>query len=394
MLFRMRVYDPAQGTAGYRELEAADLDTARAAMADQGLVVLQARSAARLSWQRRKKPDIRLLSIELAGLLRAGLSLAEALETLSLRGEGTAAAVYRELLGKLMEGLPLSDALASASYEVPAVLIAAVRANERTGRIADALEEYAKYAGALSDLRRKVLNAAVYPMLVVGFGFLVAVFLLAYVVPRFAGVYDGTAAQVSTATRVLLTVGATIDRYGLEIAVGCAATGFAIARLLWDPRSRARVGQSLVKIGPLRRFAEKFQLARISASLGMLLKGGYDLPGALRLAQSLAFSDRIRSGVEQASLAVNEGRPVSNAWATAGLADAFAKRILLASERTGDLAVGFDALAATYSRELETALERASRLVEPILLMAVASLIGSIVVLIYMPIFDLAGILQ
>jgi len=91
---------------------------------------------------------------------------------------------------------------------------------------------------------------------------------------------------------------------------------------------------------------------------------------------------------------VNEGRPVSNAWAMAGLADAFAKRILLASERTGDLAVGFEALASTYSRELETSLERASRLVEPILLMAVASLIGSIVVLIYMPIFDLAGILQ
>jgi len=328
--------------------------------------------------------------MELSRLLRAGLTLPEAMETQFGRVQGPARAVYASLQARLLEGKRLSEAMRLAGT-FPPVLIAAVRASERSGRVPEALEEFARYDASLRELRRKTINAAIYPSLVVGFGFLVSLFLLGYVVPRFAQIFSERVAQTSAATGWLIRLGQTINSHPWWVAGGLLAIVALAVSLAVNPRVRIEMVGLMTRIGPVERWLRTLQLARITHSMGMLLKNGFPVPEAMGLASALALRPDLRIEMKRATEAIEAGQSTSIAWSRGGLADGYATRILQAGERTGNLAACFDTLAQTYRLDVETALERASRIVEPLLLVIVAALIGLIVVLMYMPIFDLAS---
>lgn len=396
MRFKARVFDPDRAIATELALNAASESAVRERVAADGLVVLDVRPERGLALRSSHAghTGIRIFCIEVAALLRAGLSLPEAIGSLAVRSQSADAELHRRLLERLMAGARFSDALEQVSERFPAILVAAVRASERTSRVADALEEFARYDEAIDALRRRAINAAVYPGMVVGFGFLVSLFLLGYVVPRFARIYETTTATASAATRLLLQVGLLIDAHRLLIAFALLALTCLVLWLSSRSEFRERAAALLTRSGPLRRIARDYQLARITQALAMLLRGGYPLPDAMRLARALAVRSDLARGLDAALIEVTEGRLLSQAWGAHGLGGEFDRRLLQAGERTGELGTVFDAISKAYSRDVETEMERASRLIEPALLMAVALVIGLIVVLMYMPIFDLAGTLQ
>jgi general secretion pathway protein F len=124
--------------------------------------------------------------------------------------------------------------------------------------------------------------------------------------------------------------------------------------------------------------------------MAMLIANGFTIPAAMKLATPLAIRADLQEAMKRATELVETGSMTSVAWQQSGLAQSFAARVLQAGERTGDLAACFESLAQTYRIQVQTKLERASRLAEPILLVVVACLIGTIVVLMYLPIVDLA----
>ncbi|ARU25513.1 type II secretion system F family protein [Ralstonia pseudosolanacearum] len=395
MRFKVSTFHPDTARVSTRTVAAEDRASVETRLKAEGVMVLSVEpienKLARSLQSRRRKVDAGLVCIELGGLLRAGLTVSEALDSLAHRDDHPNVGVYRQLYDGLLSGLPLSESMKQVEGVFPGILVAAIQANERSGRIPDALDEYAKYAQAQEALRKKVVSAAVYPATVIGFGLLVVLFLLAYVIPRFAMVYDGTAMQMSGPTRILLAVGHFIHDRGWGLLVGIALLGVIVA----DQFARRNAAQRLLNVigglWPFKKLGERFQQARICASLAMLTRGGYDFPEAMRLASPLAISASTRTQLDAARERILEGVLVSQALMKTDFSDGFAVRILQAGERVGDLAGSFEMLAQTYRRELETMLERTMRLVEPILLMTVASLIGAIVVLMYLPIFDLAG---
>lgn len=393
MRFRIRLFDPASGAVRTVVAEGADEAAVRGLHAGGREIVVAAQPLRRFAWRlpgSGTAADIGLLCIELARLLRAGLTLPEAIETQMSRVQEPARSVYAALRDRLLEGKRLSDAMEAGGH-FPLVLTAAVRASERSGRVADALEEYARYDQSIRELRRKLVNSAIYPATVIGFGVLVSLFLLGYVVPRFAGIFEGTAAHATRATGLLLAFGGLVNRHAEWIVVLLLVATVGATLLLRDPRLRAALLTRVAVAGPVARWLRRFQLARITHAMAMLLSNGFTVPDAMRLASALAVQPDLATAMTQASGRIDAGQSASVSWTAAGLADAYATRVLQAGERTGNLAGCFDTLAQTYRADVETALERATRLVEPILLMVVATLIGTIVVLMYMPIFDLAG---
>jgi general secretion pathway protein F len=141
----------------------------------------------------------------------------------------------------------------------------------------------------------------------------------------------------------------------------------------------------------VQHYLRLYQLARIYQTMSMLLKGGYTLSDAIPLAQNLAFEKKLQDQILRARGVIQEGKRLSTAFAENGLTDTVTERLLQVGERSGNLARIMDIIAQTYRQEFTVFIDRATRVAEPILLMAVGIMIGAIIILMYMPVFDLAG---
>jgi len=389
----------ALGAAGrvVRRLEALDVGDARARVKGDGLTVLSVKPARRLRLgllESRQRFPLTLFSSELLALLGSGLALIEALQTLEEKdshpeNRRIVAGVIRHLL----DGQSLSMALSHFPQIFPELYIATVRASERTGELPQALTRFVAYHNQLEQIRKKVIAASIYPALLVVVGMLVALFLLGFVTPRFAAIYADNLDHLPWASRLLMAWGQLMSEH--------AMTGFGLAAALagglgWAasrPATRAYIGRQAWKVPTLGERLRVFQLTRFYRTVGMLLSGGIPVVTALNLASHLLHPE-LRSREARAAQAIREGKPISLAMAGAGLTTPVALRMLQVGERSGRMGEMMEAAAAFHDEETGRFIDWFTRLFEPILMAVIGLLIGLIVVLLYMPIFELAGSLE
>lgn len=392
----MRYVTRALNTDSYRveevAFDAVDEGQARRWVEAQGLTPLSihADRQARVAW-RRKRFNVPLFVQELATLLTAGMTVVEAVDTLGAKAREPDLTPLRLILARLNEGKPLSDALQSSEGSIPPILVAAVRASETSGQVNQALRDYLRYDGMVRALIRKTVSSAIYPAVVVGFGVLITLLLLGYVVPRFAGLYGDNLQGASIATKALLALATALREHGVWIALGMAATVVALVFAVLTGALWRTVSPWLMKIGPVHRLVRMFTLARLYRGLEFLVRGGYSVPEALNLAVPLAQQGGLGAALERARSRVINGKLLSESFAVEGLTDIVSERLLAVGERSGQLVTVLDALGSLYSTTLEEKIDRLSRIIEPVLLMLVGAIVGLIVLLMYMPVFDLAG---
>jgi general secretion pathway protein F len=343
---------------------------------------------------RRHRPiDVAAFAHELASLLSAGLSVLQALQTLAASQTTGAASELKEVARLISEGQTLSAAMDRVDTRFPALLVATIRASEQTGNLSEALLRYAEHQQSIRALRDKVTGAAIYPLLLLALGALVVMFLLGVVVPRFAVLISSTRQELPWSSRLLMSWGQLVaDNPGTMAAVGAGAVIAAVAgvRYLSQSGGRARWLEALPIVGPLIR---EFRHAQLYRTTGMLLHGGIPLPRALSLCQNLLGTDdreRLRRAIEL----VHEGRSFSDALDTTGIADPVTRGMLSVAERTGALSEILDRIARFKESRLQRSVDWAGRLVEPALMVVIGLVIGGIVVMMYLPIFDLASSLQ
>jgi general secretion pathway protein F len=394
MQFEIRALRGAEGLVTVA-LEAPDEVSALEQARAQGLAVLSARA-------RRALPSfaspfatrfpLLLFSQELVALLAAGLSLPEVVETFA---EKESRPEFRRLFvalrESLYEGRSFSQALERFPETFPSLFVATVRAAERTGDVAEALGRYIAYHERLDAVRRKVVNASVYPIVLLGVGGLVVLFLLGYVVPRFAGVYEEVGRDLPWLSQLLLDWGRLINANGPMLAVAFVAAAVAVA--LGLGRLKAFVGRVARRIPAIGERLRVYHLARLYRTLGMLLRGGTPLVTALGMVSGLmpaAMRPQLAAGTQR----IREGASISAAMEAAGLTTPVALRLLRVGEKSGEMAEMMDRVAAFHDEELARWIDLVTRLFEPLLMAILGVVIGVIVVLMYLPIFELAGSLQ
>ena len=389
MRFRMTTLDGHQGVA-IQELDALDeADALRQAVA-RGLRVLAVRSARGRGW-RRPRLSLIAFSNELVALLEAGLSLVEAIDALTEKERDES---VRNLLDgvrrRLYEGQNLSVALGEFPGSFPALYVATVRASERTGAIAEALRRFVAYQQQIDLLKKRLINASIYPAVLLAAGSLVVLFLVGYVVPRFSGIYEDIGGELPFASKVLMKWGQLLDAHGLAVLVGFVAcvglAGYGVLR----PGFRAAVGRLLARIPMVGHQLQLYQLARLYRTVGMLLRGGLPVVTAFDMTRGL-LSPAARPRLAAATRAVREGRSLTDALAAHLLTTPVAERMLRVGERSGDMGAMMERIAAFYDEELSRFVDVATRLIEPGMMAVIGLVIGGIVVLMYFPIFELAG---
>lgn len=333
-------------------------------------------------------------SQELLSLLQAGLPLLEAIETLAEREQRPwLRKTLAQIIASLYEGRPLSQALEQFPGQFPPLYVATVRASERTGALPEALARYVAYQSQMDVVRRQIVSSSIYPVLLVCVGGLVALFLMTYVVPRFSHIYADMGGHPPLLSRLLMEWGQLMGEHSLAVTGVALGVAALFAYLATRPAFRRLIEEVLWRLPKIGERLYIYQLARFYRSLGMLLRGGMPVVTALQMsADLLRFG--MRDHLARALAGIREGLPISEAMETHHLTTPVALRMLRVGERTGQMGEMMERVAAFYEEETARWVERFTKLFEPLLMVFIGGFIGAIVLLMYFPIFELAGAIQ
>jgi len=394
MRYRVKALHPGSGVTALT-MEALDESEVTARLQREGAQVLSI-TAERGHWlaTRRARFPLLLFTQELIALLDAGLTLTEALETLAEKeSKPESRQLIERLLTTMREGRPFSAALTAQADTFPPLYAATVRAAESTGDLSPALARYVGYQNQIDTVKKKVLSASIYPMLLIGVGTLVIGFLLAYVVPRFATVYADSGRDLPWMSQMLLSWGEMVEAHGGLIALGTAVFIASFVLALAQPATRAALTRLAWRTPAIGEHLRTFELARFYRSLGMLLVGGIPIVSALGMVSNL-LSAHLRSGATTAIEAMRRGETISAAFAHGELTTPVAARLLRVGEKSGRMGEMMERIAIFHDEEMARWVDWFTRLFEPLLMVFIGLTIGLIVVLLYMPIFELAGSIE
>jgi general secretion pathway protein F len=391
--FQLKAISPG-GAVEAVDFQAPDKASAVRSLESRGYTVLsvRARHAFAVPWKTAgERFPVALFSQELRVLLVAGVPLLEAIETLAQKERREA---YRGLLQRLAallsEGHPLSAALEEFPQAFSPLYVATVRASEKTSDLPAALSRYVAYAAQVDAVRRRVVHASIYPALLTVVGGMVALFLLLYVVPRFAHIYQERGADLPLFSRLLLEWGQAVDQNAAAVFGMIAAALFLAVYVLRAQSVRRWLVDRLWRLPAVGERLKVYQLARFYRTIGMLLRGGMPLVRALDMGAEL-LHPVLRGRLAAASRAISEGRGVSQSLEAQGLVTPVALRMIAVGEKGGNMGEMLEQVAQFHDEELARWVEWFTRLFEPLLMALIGLVIGVIVLLMYMPIFELAG---
>src|SRR6185295_1916224 len=282
MQFQIQALDARQQVVSLT-LEAVSEAAAREEASRQGLSVffvsgkglqLKARRAARFS--------AGLFSAELMALLEAGLNLVEALQTLSEKEtHGERHEVLAAMVAAIRRGEPFSQAVASLPRHFPPLYVATLQASQRTGNVKEALGRYIAYQEELDRVKKKVVSASIYPAILAIVGTLVLGFLMFYVVPRFARVYEDMANGLPLFSRLLLAFGKFVGDHAWPIAMAMVVVVSIAIYFFTRSSFRAALNARLWQLPAVGERMKVYQLARLYRTAGMLLRAGIPAVRAL-----------------------------------------------------------------------------------------------------------------
>lgn len=394
MKFTVRVL--AQGRACDMEIDAINEEEARRQLTARSLhpISIAHPKHSFLTASRKSRFSLINFSQEILVLLEAGLTVVEAIDALLEKERNTHIHLVLEGLKTGMhQGRGFAGAMEEHPNEFPALFVNIVRASEKTSNLAEALTRYIAHESQLIELKTKVIKASIYPTILLAVGSLVTAFLLGYVVPKFASVYQETGRDLPKLSSILIAWGGFADRNPLTVSI--CATIFIISLIIFIRflKSSGKGMQIILRIPVLEKHVKSFQLARFYLTVGMLIEGGLPISQALLLVRNVVGLN-MRAGIDSSRELLRQGECISEALFTNNLTTPIALRMLRVGERSGRMGNMMTKISKTYDLEVTHAVEWFSRVFEPLLMTIIGLVIGIIVILLYMPIFDLAGSLQ
>jgi len=362
-----------------------------------GYTVFSAKPAGN-GWQKhftkRERFPIMLFSQEILALLEAGLNLMEAIEALAEKEtRPEVRQTLQSVLRLLSEGQPLSNAMQSFPQAFPPLYVAALRASEKTGGMADSLKRYIAYQSQIDQVKKKVISASIYPAMLLSVGSLVVLFLVAYVVPKFAHIYEDMGSDLPFLSQVLLSLGTFIEQHGFSLMMSLLGLLAASLYLLSLKSVRAKLMEIVWQIPAIGERMKIYQLSRFYRSLGMLLIAGIPILNALKMVSGL-LAPALRVRMLAASEQIRQGQAISMAMELNDLSTPVALRMLRVGERSGMMGEMMERISSFYDEETARWIDWFTKLFEPLLMLFIGFVIGFVVLMLYMPIFDLAGSIQ
>jgi type IV pilus assembly protein PilC len=343
--------------------------------------------------RRVSRQEFLLFNQELATLLKAGMPLTQSLDILRQRVTNpTFRAVLDGVYEKVVSGTSLSDAFGAHADLFPAVYSASLVAGERSGSLDAVIRRYVSYEKLVGAVRRRTLSALIYPAILVTMMAVLIAIILLKAVPAFADFYGTFDKPLPLSTRLIMAVsGAAVANFWLIII---AVVSVAVIAMIWSrqPTQRIRLDRMVLEIPWAGATVRKFFTAQTARMMSTLLGGGIPLVNALDISVRSLSNRHMANGLDEVRRRVQEGQGFAAALRARDVFPDVAIKMVEVGESTGALQDMLNSLAEFYDEEIETEVERVTRLIEPVLLVMMGIIIAVVVLALYMPLFDLSSV--
>jgi type IV pilus assembly protein PilC len=398
-VFAYRVARP-DGSTLHGHVEGDNESLVRAKLESQGLLVfnLHSRGAASVktepSWSWGKLPleQFLVFNQELMALVKSGLPILRIWDLLIERaGHAGFQRTLRGVRDDIRGGASASEALAKHPRYFPELYVATVKAGEQSGNLPEVLQRYVAYLKLMAGLRQKVKKAISYPIILIGIGLAVVGFLLTYVMPTFVSVYGESAKTLPWSTQVLLDVVTHAESQLLPAAVVLIGLMLGVHTYYATAAGQLALDRLMLKLPLVGQIAIKHNTVQLTRTLGTILAGGTPLVDALKGARGAVSNKWISQEMIGAVNEIREGATLADALDRPRVLPRLAIEMLSVGEETGSLDTMLRDVAEFYEADLDTRLTQLTTWIEPALLLVMGVLVGGIVIVMYLPVFQMAG---
>jgi type II secretory pathway component PulF len=364
----------------------ASAESARAASTAEAAKVREARMGIR---------DVLLFSRELSDLIQSGMTLGNALNTLSKRtmrkGQERIIAGLRD---EIIKGASLSDALALWPRTFTNLYVNMVRAGEASGQLSEALGRLCKHYERVQEAHEKVLGALTYPAIVLGAGIVTMIFTMLVVIPKFASVFADIGGTLPLPTRILLGASTVLLKYGWAIAIAIFFGVVAFRRYIRTPAGQLKWDGFTLRMPVLKHIVSANAFAQFARTLGALLQNGVPVLQALSIVEDTVGNAVIAREIREARDRVTDGSSISGPLAAGKVFPPLLTDMLAVGEQAGDMTGSLNNIARRYDSDLDRAVKIFTTVLEPILILLVAVLVGFVAVSLLLAVFEMTSALK
>lgn len=332
---------------------------------------------------------------QLATMIRAGMPIMQSLEALNRQSSHPALkALIQDVTNAVAQGLALSEALARHPKVFSKLFVSMVQAGESSGTLAELLERLAHYLEATVRLRKKVRTAMTYPVIVSVMAIGITIFLVTCIIPVFADIYKEFGHSLPVPTRILMNVSELVRAHLLAFLIAGGASVYIAVKLrrtkqgswLWD-----KYKMKAPLFGPL---AQNIALARFSRTMGTLLRSGVPILNSCDIGGKSAGNILMEAASVQMGEHVKAGMTFTDALRKYALFPPLMQEMVSAGEQTGSVPEMLEQVANFYDQEVENSLSSLTSMIEPLLIAFLGVVLGSVVVAMFLPIFNISQIVQ
>ena len=339
--------------------------------------------------------DLVIFSRQLATLVSAGVPIVQGLNILT---EQIQSVIFRQIINAIRSdienGIAIADAMKKHPKAFSELYVSMIRAGE-TGGVLDAiLERLSSYLEAAEELRGKVKGAMVYPLVVSGVAGAVTLFLLIAVIPTFKSVFASFGGELPLPTRILLAVSDFLRHNFIYLLMIPAGIFFAMKNWCKTEAGRTFVDDKTIRLPVFGDLLKKVAVSKFTRTLGKLIKSGVPILQALDTVAKTSGNKVVENAIMKARESIREGEKIADPLKESGIFPPMVIQMISVGEETGNLEIMLTKIADFYDQEVDTAVKAMTSLIEPVIICVMGVVIGSIVICMFLPIFQMSSLID
>ncbi len=339
-----------------------------------------------------KASDLVIFARSLAAMTEAGLPLLRALEIVGdqARSRRLGSAIG-DMVRDIRGGSSFRDAIAKHPTIFSAFWVSLVETGEASGQLTNGLEQIAIHLEKSGVIHRKVISAMIYPLILMGVATVAILIFMLKIIPTFATLYQGLGSNLPLITRIVIGVCDFLTKFFPLVVGFCVLGWFSFSFYINTPVGRWQFDKLKLRLPLFGTLLQSVVAQRFSSNLGTLLKAGVPILHALDISIATCNNKVVASVLENMRSGVREGRPLAEPLSRTDIFPPMVSQMIAVGEQTGKLSTMLDEVAHYYEEQVNTAVDRLTAMLEPIMLIGMGLVIGILVVSMYMPIFQISS---